>query len=459
MRRPLHRHHPPQRESCPPTARTPVLNSRARAACVIQRVLEGQSLTAALQALPAPISSADRTFIHALCYGTVRWQPRLQALLRTALHRPDLALADQVQTLLWIGLYQLLYLRVPPYAAISETVTAAQQLGHDCASGLINGLLRTFLRQRDTFYARIAANPVAQTAHPAWWLACLQRDWPQQWQTLVEANNAHPPMTLRVNPQRLDRETYLAHLHARGIAATPLAVNPVGIVLNEPQPLEKLPGFYEGWVSVQDGAAQLVAPLLDPQPRHRILDACAAPGGKTGHILEIQPTVELTALDIDEARLRQVKDMLERLQLKATTCLGDLTEPHPSWACGSYDRILLDAPCSGSGVIRRHPDIKLLRRPSDIAALAERQLSLLNAAWPLLKPAGRLVYTVCSILREETDAVIHRFLAQQPEACVLPIHAAWGWAGQSGRYLLTGEQTMDGFYYAVLGRATNATGA
>ncbi|MDX1655623.1 MAG: 16S rRNA (cytosine(967)-C(5))-methyltransferase RsmB, partial [Candidatus Competibacteraceae bacterium] len=314
------------------------------------------------------------------------------------------------------------------------------------AGGLVNAVLRQGQRRREALKEILLADP----AHPPWLLKMLQRDWPEHWPAVVAANNAHPPLTLRVNLSRISREVISQRLAAAGLSAIP--TGKAGLTLLQAVDVERLPGFAEGLLSVQDAAAQLAAPLLDPRPGQRLLDACAAPGGKTGHLLERCPKVELTALDLDPARLERVTDNLSRLGLEARVVTGNALEPAAWWDGRPFDAILLDAPCSGSGVIRRHPDIKLLRQPADIPLLARRQQDLLTALWPLLAPGGRLLYATCSVLRAENEAVIAAFLAQQPDARELPIEANWGEVAYHGRQILPGQEGMDGFFYACLGR-------
>jgi 16S rRNA (cytosine967-C5)-methyltransferase len=427
------------------------MNVRAIAAQVLAQVLgEGRSLAAALPPALECAAPRDRGLLQELCYGVCRWQPELQLLLDGLLNRPLDRRESVVRALLLTGFYQLHHSRIPDHAAVAETVVAAGQLGKPWAVSLTNAVLRSFLRRRADLLARVESDAAAQTAHPRWLLEWLQRDWPDDWPAIVAANNARPPFILRVNRLRVDRAEYRARLAATGRVAEPVATTTTALALAEPVEAAALPGFAEGWVSVQDAAGQQAAPLLDVRPGMRVLDACAAPGGKTAHLLECAPDLDLTALDRDAGRLERVRDYLNRLGLAACLVEGDASRPVDWWDGVPYDRILLDAPCSATGVIRRHPDIKLLRRETDIAPLADRQQALLAALWPLLRPGGRLLYATCSVLRRENEQVVAAFLAAQPEAREQPIAADWGRGLAHGRQILPGEAGMDGFYYAVL---------
>jgi 16S rRNA (cytosine967-C5)-methyltransferase len=385
-----------------------------------------------------------------LCYGVLRYYPRLAYLAAQLLNKPLKRKDLDVQQLILIGLYQLAYLKVPAHAAVAETVAATRLLGKDWATGLVNALLRGFQRGAAPLLAQADTDPVARYAHPAWWLTQLQSDWPAHWQDILAANNQRPPMTLRVNARHGSRDDYAARLQAAGIIAQPVAQAPQALTLENPVDVAQLPGFGEGAVSVQDAAPQLAAPLLELAPGQRVLDACAAPGGKTAHLLETEPSLHVLALDKDAQRLARVQDTLARLQLAADLCHGDAANPPDWWDGKAFDRILLDAPCSGSGVIRRHPDIKLLRTAQDILTLAQQQRCLLDALWPLLARGGILLYATCSVLMAENQHNLARFLADHTNAREQPIGADWGQAQTPGRQILPGENGMDGFYYARL---------
>ncbi len=426
-------------------------NPRAVAARAIQQVLAGRSLSDVLRRELKRADPEQRPLIQELCYGVMRWHPRLEALLRPLLARPLKARDGDIRALLLMGGYQLLFMRVAEHAAVAETVEAARALGKPWAAGLVNGVLRRLQRERGPLLERLADDPVARSACPAWLLERIEAAWPAQWQAIVEASNQRPPMSLRVNLRQQDREGYMVRLKQQGVAASAIPGLPAALQLERPQDVQALPGFLEGSVSVQDAGAQIAAGLLDLQPGQQVLDACAAPGGKSCHILETEPGLaRLVAIDVDADRLARVAENLQRLKLSATLCQGDASAPAGRWAQQRYDRILLDLPCSATGVIRRHPDIKWLRRQEDIPALAALQAQILDAIWPLLAAGGRLLYATCSILPDENEQQVAQFLRRRPDARELPMEVDWGHARCCGRQILPGEQGMDGFYYALL---------
>ncbi|MCF7965978.1 MAG: 16S rRNA (cytosine(967)-C(5))-methyltransferase RsmB [Methylobacter tundripaludum] len=427
------------------------MNTRLVAARVLSRVLQdGQSLTAALDnAFSAIESGKDRAFIQALCYGVCRQFHRLDFILSQLLDKP-LKDAD-VKALALVGLYQLKFMRVKPHAAVSETVLAARK--KPWAKSLINAVLRTYLREQEGLEHKADKFQAAALSHPDWLIKQIERDWPEQALNIFLENNRQPPMVLRVNLAKTSRESYLQRLTGQDIAAQAVSFCPSAIRLDKPAPVELLPGFADGLVSVQDAAAQLAAGLLDVRPGQRVLDVCAAPGGKAAHILETQLQLkELVAVDIDGARMQRVSENLQRLNLQAKLVVGDAAKPEEWWDGQPFDRILLDAPCSALGVIRRHPDIKLLRRAEDIGQLQVLQKSILQAVWPLLAPGGLLLYATCSILKQENEQQVQAFLAGRNDAVESPIEADWGSAGACGRQIFTGESAMDGFYYARIGK-------
>ncbi len=428
------------------------MNPRAAAAQVLQKVCgRGQPLEQALEHIEGQVAVADRPLLQELCYGTLRWEPRLRFFLRCLLRRPLKARDRDIEWLLLLGLYQLLYLRVPPHAAVAETVGAAAELDRGWLKGLVNAVLRNFQRRRETLLAAAAADEEAAHAHPRWLIERLRRDWPRDWAAILAANNERPPMALRVNRLRSSREDYLVQLQAAGLHARPLPHTPAGVILEQAVDVTRLPGFATGWVSVQDGAAQLAAPLLDLRPGLRVLDACAAPGGKTGHILECEPALEeVVALDLDAGRCARIRDNLRRLGLHARVLCGDATAPESWWDGRPFQRILLDAPCTATGVLRRHPDIKCRRRPAHVERIQAVQDRLLRALWPLLDGGGMLLYATCSVLPQENADRITAFLAEHADARAHVLAGPWGRVSGPGRQILPGEDEMDGFYYAAL---------
>lgn len=422
-------------------------NTRAQAARVIAAVFGGRSLDDALaQADSAGLSAQNQSLLRALAYGVVRERLLLDALLKPLLQKP---LSDhEVHALLLCGLHQLRAMRMPAFAAVDETVNATEVLNKPWARGFANAVLRRYQRETNALETAVLADPINRYSHPIWMVKELQKDWPQGWRPLLEANQVQGPMTLRVNRKRSTVAEFRAQLSAAGIKSATVPHAPDAVTLDDAQAVDKIPGFAEGLCSVQDAAAQLAAPLLDVQPGQRVLDACAAPGGKTAHILEMAD-VQLLALDVDAQRAQRINENLKRLGLTAEVKTGDAAGAKHWWDGQPYDRILLDAPCSGTGVIRRHPDIKWLRRFDDIPRFAGTQLNFLTALWPLLKPGGVLLYATCSTLRAEGSDVIARFLTATRNASERPITAEWGEAEKHGRRLAP-SGTFDGFYYAQL---------
>lgn len=428
------------------------MDARTTAAQVLAEVLEARrSLSAVLPPALAALPPRERGLAQELCYGVLRLGPRLDFFLERLMRKPLRGKDRDVHGLLLIGLYQLLYTRVPPYAAVAGTAAAARTLKKPWAVALVNGVLRGFQKDSAALLAEAERDDVASSAHPEWLLASLRAGRPEQWRAIVAAGNERAPMTLRINQRTRTRDEYLSQLAAVGADAAPAPHTEQGVRLAQPCEVEDLPGFREGAVSVQDGAAQLAAQLLDAQPGERVLDACAAPGGKTCHILERQPAVkELVALDHDAARMARVRENLARLKLAARLIVADAAAPATWWDGEPFDRILLDAPCAGIGVIRRHPDIKYLRRREDIAALAAVQAQMLDALWPSLRAGGKLVYATCSVLPEENEVQIEHFLQRHGDAREHVLDVAWGRALTHGRLICPGEEGMDGFYYACL---------
>lgn len=427
-------------------------NSRAVAADVLVQVVgERKTLNHVLEsALPKIPRENDRAFVQALCYGVMRWYWRLDYLLGQ-LTRKRVKELD-IRMLAMLGLYQLKYTRVKPYAAVTETVSAAGRKAW--AKPLLNGILRTYLREQATLEARSEVKEAIAEAHPEWLASALQRDWPDRYSETLRQNNLAPPMVLRVNRQAITRAAYLDQLARAGISAYASPIGDTAVVLESPMPVENLPGFAKGWVSVQDAAAQLAAPLLELEPGLRVLDVCAAPGGKLMHILEVCPDLkDAVAVDVSAERVARIHDNLARAGLSAEVLTADATDPNVWWDGRLFDRILLDAPCSATGVIRRHPDIKVLRTPDDLVELQDLQRRILDAVWPLLAPGGILLYVTCSALRQENEVRIAEFLKTRSNALDVPIEATWGEAVSHGRQILTGDQGMDGFYYARIAKS------
>ncbi len=428
-------------------------DARACAARVLVQVVSGgRSLAAALpDALQSMSDTRQRALVQELAYGTLRWFCRLDVLLQRLMKKPMKQRDVDVRCLLLIGLYQLTQLGMPQRVAVNETVQATEALNKAWARGLVNAVLRNYQRRAESLEVTVDSEVAVKFAHPAWLVERLQADWPHDWEAILVENNARPPFSLRVNQHRITRDEYLDELAVRSIEALPLQYVAAGLMLKKPLAVEKLPGFSAGVVSVQDGAAQLAAGLLSLAPGQRVLDACAAPGGKTAHILELEPGIdELTAIDIDGRRLRRIQENLSRLSLYAKLQQGDAGAPSTWWDGRPYDRILLDVPCSATGVIRRHPDIKLLREPGDIATLVAGQARLLRALWPLLLPGGMLLYSTCSVLFDENSGQVARFLEQHADAAEVPINTAWGQSCAHGRQIFPGNDEMDGFYFACL---------
>ena len=436
------------------------MNPRLAAAKALAAVLNGKaSLNSSLPTQMDKVEDRDRGFTQDLAFGTARWQPRLSALAAKLLQKPFKAADSDVEALLLVGLYQLLYTRVPAHAAIGETVGCAEKLKKPWAKALLNAVLRRAQRESEALLSELEHDPVVRTAHPRWLQKSLKAFWPEQWEAICAANNAHPPMILRVNRRHHSRDAYLGLLTEAGIAAKPCVYSQDGIILDSAADVRSLPGFAEGWISVQDEAAQLAADLLDLSPGQRVLDACCAPGGKTCHILEVEPKLAgVVAVDLEAKRLVRVRENLERLGLSAELIAADGRDTATWWDGKPFQRILLDAPCSATGVIRRHPDIKLTRQPDDIAALAVLQGELLDAMWITLEVGGILLYATCSTLPTENTEVIEAFLARTPGARELDIASQAGIKQPHGRQLLAQEGGHDGFYYAKLIKIAAARG-
>jgi 16S rRNA (cytosine967-C5)-methyltransferase len=432
-------------------------SARSLAAHAVARLLrEGVTLDAALKDALVAADAKLHSSVRSLGYGAVRGYFRHEAILGKLLSTPVRSLDFLVRALLSVALYELEDERTPEYAVVDAAVQTAKATDAARASGLINAVLRRYLRERKAVDAEIASRPATRHAAPIWLADRFRADWPVRWTQLLAASDSHAPMWLRVNSRLKTTAEYLGQLQQAGIGARAEERVPYAIVLDSPCDVHELPGFSEGVVSVQDLGAQCVAFPLKLAPQQRVLDACAAPGGKTALIAEREPSLErLVAVDIDPHRLSRVRENLSRENLTAEVLAGDATAPAKWWDGTQFDRILLDAPCSGLGVIRRHPDIRLRKSPSDIDKLPGLQGRLLNATWDLLAPGGRLVYVTCTVTRSENRDVIAAFLKSHPGASIVPSEAWEGWPGfgeadEFGRQILPGEAGADGFYYAAL---------
>jgi 16S rRNA (cytosine967-C5)-methyltransferase len=434
------------------------LMEAARAISAVASV--GQSADAALAVFQ---ESPNRAAVRAISLGSLRWYLRLAPALDLLLDRPGIV-APEIRALLIAGAHQIEYSRNAPEVTVHLAVEAARLLGRHSATGLVNAVLRRFVAERRVLLASVDANLAGRTAHPAWFVEELVRAWPEHAQSILEADNAHPPLILRVDLTRSTVPQYLARLSSVDAPGRPLDWAAAAIELERPVAVSALPGFAQGVISVQDAGAQLAAGILDARPGMRVLDACAAPGGKTGHILEHTPELsELVALDVDAARSERIRENLDRLSRHAKLVVADIRAPATFWDGRPFDRILVDAPCSSTGVIRRHPDIKLLRRREDIASMARVQLEILRACFGLLAENGRLLYCTCSVLPAENEEVVERFLRSEARARAgpMPPMAKLPPGAQTrvvGVQLLPGAQAgTDGFYYACLEKTAVGT--
>lgn len=418
-------------------------NLRASSAKIVHQVLEqGQSLSTALPDEQQMLNEKDRALMQEICFGIMRVLPELDFYVQSLMKKPLTGKSRIYHNLLLVGIYQMCYTRIPLHAAINETVSAAVKLGGTKLKGLINGVLREFSRQKDHLQKSYQQQEAQKKHlnHPDWLRNKIKTAYPEQWQTILENNNRRPPMWLRINQQHHTAETYQQLLAQQSIIASLDDNLPCALRLETPLPVTKLPGFSQGWVSVQDLSAQYAAYWLAAQNGESILDLCAAPGGKTAHILEQAPEANVIAVDIDKDRLKRIKENLSRLQLHADIKVGDALNPQ-QWHNGSqFDRILLDAPCSATGVIRRHPDIKWLRKEADIKVLVDVQYRILNKIWPYLKENGILLYATCSILPEENQQQISRFLVEHTNAILQ----------DEMKQHLPIESGGDGFFYAKI---------
>ncbi|MEO8738651.1 MAG: 16S rRNA (cytosine(967)-C(5))-methyltransferase RsmB [Casimicrobiaceae bacterium] len=422
-------------------------HAQRAAASAVRRVLGGTTLPVAL-AGASTASTEERALIQELAYGTLRFLGQIRALVRLLADRP---LADaSLEALLWIALYQLTHTSAPKHAVVDAAVNATGRLKKSSARGLTNAILRNFLRRRDELLALAERDDAARFSYQAWWIERVRAQYGTRATAILDAGNARPPLTLRVNRRAIARDDFVAALAAKGIAGT--AIGAAGVILATPSAVGALPGYDEGWFSVQDAGAQLAAPLLGVADGMRVLDACAAPGGKTTHLAELAE-LDLLALDSDPQRIERVAQNLARLNLQARVEIADAAELSAWWGGKAFDRILLDVPCTASGVVRRHPDGKWLRRESDVHAFGAQQQRLLDALWPGLAPGGRLLYTTCSIFAAENATQVAAFVARQPNASPVPLQFPAGFDADQGQLLpapASAEHNHDGFFYALL---------
>lgn len=415
-------------------------NPRTAAAKIIQSVIyNGESLSSAL-------NDEEDSLTRDLCYGSLRWHEPLSALLDVLLSKQLKRKDKDVECLIRIGLYQIIYQKTPDHAAVGETVNALKGLKKPWAKKLVNAVLRNYLREQESFQAEVQKRQVVRHAFPKWLIDEIKHAWPDNWESILKASNQRAPMTIRVNLNHQSRIQYLEKLDSACIKATAIEGVETAIKLDKPCNVYDLPGFTEGEASVQDGAAQLATILLNCEDNMLVLDACAAPGGKTGHILESARNLDVIAVDNSETRLKRVTQNLDRLKLNAKIVTTDALDTEHYAKHLQFDRILLDAPCSATGVIRRHPDIKVLRRKSDIAELQQLQSKMLDALWDKLKQGGILLYATCSILPQENEQQIAAFMKRKDDAEVLPIAHAQG----LGRQIFPGDNSMDGFFLCKL---------
>jgi len=423
------------------------------------RLLAAQALTSVLcqkgslaSSLPKALEAAehgDRALIQQLCYGTCRHFPQLELIAEQLLHKPIKSQDQDIYALILMGLYQIKAMRTPDYAAVDATVQAAKASGKRWADKLINGVLRSYIRGGVELAEVLNEHDAYRYNHPEWLVSKLSHHWPNHWLQIIAANDPQGPLTLRVNSRKISPSDYLIALADAGHLGHAYQISNVGVQLVKPCDVTQLPGFSEGWFSVQDEAPQLSAQLLQLEAGQRVLDACAAPGGKTCHLLEAQD-LDVVAVELEQRRIGRMEENLQRMGLEAKIICADASEPDQWWDGETFDRILLDAPCSATGVIRRNPDIKILRTSEDVLELAQLQLKLLHNLWPLLKPGGYLLYATCSILRQENDRLVARFLKQQTQAQHCVIDGDWGIEMDVGRQLFPNPTSHDGFYYAKL---------
>ncbi len=429
------------------------MSSRLIATQIIEQVFASKStLTYALRNNESfKQAGNDKALIQEICYGTFRWYIQLEYILNQLLEKRIKKKDSRLKYLMIVGLYQLRFMRIPSHAVVSETVNTCKKIKMEWAKGLVNAILRRYIRETDIFNPDINNDDSLEASHPKWIIEQLRLDWPEEWKSILEASNQHPPMYLRINQRHQSREQYLIKMKQVGIAGQITPYSKQGILLEKPIDVDQLPGFDKGDVSVQELAAQLSVDLLDLKPEQTVLDACAAPGGKSSHILESQTKIKsLTVIEKDPGRAKRLSETLMRLGLHAITKVSDINDIDHWWDKEPFDRILLDAPCSATGVIRRHPDIKILRTPEEVKTIRTLQMQLLDTLWKTLKPKGLLVYVTCSIFKQENSELIKLFTDNNNDCVLKPIDAEWGKDTGYGKQILTGQNNMDGFFYACL---------
>ncbi len=431
-------------------------SARQVAIRVLEAVLvKGRSLATARSLVHDKLEARERALAMELVNGVLRWRFRLEALLAKLLSKSLRKKDVDIQLVLLLALYELIELSSPDYAVVNEAVTQTRRVGKKWASGMVNGVLRSFIREREALLSSIDEDEVARFSHPRWLIDLVKQDWPQQTVQILDANNQRPPMWLRVNASKISVEDYLKKLDAQQIIAIQHPLADAALKLESPMDVSRLPGFAQGLVSVQDAAAQLAAKLLGAENGERVLDLCAAPGGKTCHLLETAANIEMTAVELEPLRMQRVQQNLDRLGLHAELIVGDATDTQSWWDGRMFDRVLVDAPCSASGVIRRHPDIKSLRHADDLDSLTKIQQQILLQALSMLKPGGTLLYVTCSVLKRENELQIAQLMSVRKEAVEIDIDEPWGNPCVHGRQLLPGDMDGDGFYYARLKKQDN----
>ncbi len=417
-------------------------------------VMDGASLGELLPAAQENLTARDAAQLQELVFGVTRWSGRLDCELGLLLKKPLRRKDSDVNVLMWLALYEIQYMRSPDYAVVNAYTDLTSKLRKKWAKSLVNGVLRQFLRGQAEITAKADKLDAGRTSLPTWIFRQIRADWPAHAEEIVQAGNKKAPLVLRVNQSQGTRDEYRQRLQSSLPAADFLCrdgeLGQHSLILETPVRITELPGFKQGAFSVQDSAAQLAAELVAPLAQQRILDACAAPGGKTCHLLELQTDSQVTAIDNSEKRMVRVKENLDRLKLDANCICADAADLDSWWDSEPFDSVLLDAPCSALGVLRRHPDIRLLRRETDINSLVEQQKRLLASLWQTVKPGGKLVYVTCSILKQENEQQMIEFLTANNDAQEQPIEANWGQACKVGRQILPGQHEADGFYYAII---------